>query len=90
MRFGMFYMRSGTFLCVQVRLKCVLVRFRYISRVLMRFWCVVPCNVPNVTRCQIGQQSWNIRLFSGLCLPGVEIVPIPCGSILHTTRASQL
>ena len=25
-----------------------------------------------------------------MCLPGVEIVPGPCGSILHATRASQL
>ncbi len=28
--------------------------------------------------------------FSELCFPGVEIGPTPRGSILHTTRASQL
>jgi hypothetical protein len=29
--------------------------------------------------------------FSEMCLPGVEIVPIPCcRSILHATRGSQL
>ena len=24
-----------------------------------------------------------------MCLPGVEIVPTPCGNILHASRASQ-
>ncbi len=44
--------------------------------------------------CQI---SWDAKLvknmrksdFSEMCLPGVEIVPRPRGSILHATRASQ-
>ena len=45
-------------------------------------------------RCQIGtissKQTCSNHDFSEMSLPGVEFVPIPCGSILHTTRASQL
>ena len=44
-------------------------------------------------RCPIGLESArNVkkRDFSELSLPGVEIVPIPCASMLRTTRASHL
>ena len=37
-----------------------------------------------------GKQYRKKRIFRKKCLPGVETVPIPRGSILHATRPSQL